>query len=330
MKKVLFSSFVSMLIALFCVGFIQKPAMSEEITLKGVHFLPAFMSVSKDFIELTKRINKQTKGELNIKIAGGPEILPPPDMAEALRKGIIDALMCPTEYYDKLLPEASVFHLGTLTAAQERKSGFHDFMVERHKTFGIYYVGRTRAYDPFFVYLKNKITKLSDFKGMKIGRSAPLGANLYKALGATVVTLQAGDFYSGLEKGVVDGVGHPSDGIPGLSLGEVAKYVLDEPVYIRNSTVFLMNLEKYNSLSPKLQKIINDTTIAWEKERIAIDPKRVATELSLGKKQGVKFIKFSKADSKKFADEAMKVEWDIIKKNQPDLYPKLKKLLNQK
>ena len=329
MKKVLFSGFVSMLIAFFCTGF-TKPAMSEEITLKGVHFLPAFMSVSKDFIELTKRINNQSKGELNIKIAGGPEVLPPPDMAEALRKGIIDVLMCPTEYYDKLLPEATVFHLGTLTAAEERKSGFYDFMVERHKTFGIYYVGRTRAYDPFFVYLKNKINKPQNLKGLKIARSANLGVSLYQSFGATVVTLQAGDFYSALEKGVVDGVGHPSDGIPGLSLGEVAKYVLDEPVYIRNSTVFLMNLEKYNSLSPKLKKIINDTTIAWEKERIGIDPKRVQKELSLGKKQNVNFIKFSKSDSKKFSDSAMQVEWDILKQKQPELYPKLKQLLKQK
>lgn len=304
-------------------------ASGKEIKLKAVHFLPAFMDVCKDFIELTKRINSQTEGELQIKVLGGPDVIPPPEQAEALRKGIIDCLMCPTEYYKGLLPEATVFHLGTLTPAEERESGFYDFMVERHKSFGIFYVGRTRAYDPFFVYLKKKIEKPEDFAGLKIGRSAPLCSTLYKSFGASVVTVQAGDFYSALERSVVDGVGHPSDGMTGLSLPEVAEYLLAEPVYLRNSTVFLMNLDQFNKLPGHIQKIIIDTTIAWENERVAIDAARVEKELGIGKQKGLKFINFSEADSKKFSDRAFQVEWDVIKDKQPDLYPELKKLLKQ-
>lgn len=299
------------------------------IKLKAVVFLPGFMDICKDFVELTNRINKQTEGEMEIKVIGGPEAIPPPEMAEALRKGIVDCLMCPTEYYKPLLPEATVFHLGLLTQAQERESGFYDFMVERHKKFGFYYVGRTRAYDPFFVYLNKKVATPEDLAGLKIARESPLCVPFFKALKVTVVSVKTPEYYSALERGVVDGVGHPSDGMTGLSMPEVAKYFLNEPFYLRNSTVFLVNLDRYNQLPKKFQKIINDTTIEWEKERVNIDQARVARELEIGKQKGMEFLNFSPEDSKRYVDLSYQVEWDVLKKRVPDLYPTLRELLKQ-
>lgn len=329
MNRNLFQSFIIVLtILLVFTGFAETTlAAGKAVQLKAVHFLPSYMDISKDFIALTKRINQQTEGKLEIKVLGGPDVLPPTEQAEALRRGIIDCLMCPTEYYKSLLPEATVFHLGTLTPAEERESGFYDFMVDRHKKLGIYYVGRTRAYDPFFVYLKKKVDKPEDLGKLKLGRSAPLCVPFFQSFGASVVTINAGEFYSALERGVVDGVGHPSDGLTGLSLCEVAEYLLEEPLYLRNSTVFLMNLAKFNNLSGELQKIITDTTIAWEKERVDIDQERVKGELEIGKQKGIKFIHFSPEDSQKFSERAYQVEWDILKKKVPDLYPTLRKLL---
>lgn len=331
MKKTHFSSLiVCLLITLLFTGSTKSVLASGKlIKLKAVHFLPAFMDISKEFIELANRINSRTKGELEIKVVGGPETIPPREQAEALRKGIIDALMCPTEYYKPILPEAAVFHLGMLTPAEERVSGFYDFMVDRHKKLGIFYVGRTRVYDPFFIYTNKKVSKPEDFAGQKIGRSARLCVSLFKSLGATVVTVKAGGFYTALERGIVDGVGHPSNGITGLSLPEVADYMLDEPVYLRNSTVFLMNLNRYNNLPAKLQKIIVDTTIEWEKERVGIDQAIITSNLKIGKQKGIKFLHFSPKDSKRYFDLAYQVEWDAIKEKVPDLYPILRKLLKQ-
>jgi len=331
MKKSLIPCLVVvMLITLLFKGFTQSAVASAEvIKLKAVHFLPGFMDICKDFVELTKRINSQTKGELEIKVLGGPEIFPPREMGEALRKGIIDGLMCPTEYYTPLLPEATVFHLGMLTPAEERESGFYDFMVDRHKKSGLFYVGRTRVYTPFYVYLRKKVTKLEDFAGLKIGRGAPTVSAYFKSIGATVVMVKTGEYYSAMERGVVDGVGHPSDGITGLSLNEVAKYLLDEPIYLRPSTVFVMNLEKYNNLPAKLQKIIMDTTIAFENERLDIDIARTKKELEIGKQRGMEFLHFSSEESKRFFDGAYAVEWGILEKKVPDLVPTLRKLLKE-
>ena len=90
-----------------------------------------------------------------------------------------------------------------------------------------------------------------------------------------------------------------------------------------------MNLNTFNSLPEHIQKIITDTTIAWENERVAIDQARVEKELKIGEEKGIKLLKFSPEDAKKFSERAYQVEWDIIKEKQPDLYPELKKLLRQ-
>ncbi|MCF8095264.1 MAG: TRAP transporter substrate-binding protein DctP [Desulfobacteraceae bacterium] len=331
MKKILYSSLSFFIFTALLVAGPAKsePAAGEPIKLKAVHFLPSFMDISKEFVELTNRINKRTGDKLEIKVIGGPDVIPPPQQGEALRKGIIDCLMCPTEYYKSLLPEATVFHLSKLTPEEERESGFYDFMVERHKKFGVFYVGRTRAYDPFFVYTSKKINKLEDFAGLKLGRSAPLCVPLFKELGAAVVTVGAGEFYSALERGVVDGVGHPSDGITGLNLHEVSDYLLEEPVYLRNSTVFLINLEVFNDLPEDIQKVITDTTIAWEKERLDKDKARVKSELNIGKQNGLKMLQLPPHDSQEYFDLAYQVEWDDLKEDVPDLYPKLRSLLKQ-
>lgn len=331
MKKFLFSGpLVFILVAVIFTGFTASGFASEEvIRLKATYFLPGFMDICKDFVELTNRINQRAEGKLEIKVMGGPEVIPPLEQADALRRGVIDCLMCPTEFYKPNLPEATVFHLSMLTPAEERESGFYDFMVERHAKFGIFYAGRTRAYDPFFIYTKKKLSKLEDFSGKKIGRESPLCVPFLKALGATVVTLKTPDYYNALERGVVDGVGHPSDGMTGLSLPEVAEYYIATPFYLRNSTVFLINLEKYNRLPPKLKKIIMDTTIEWENERVNIDRARVASELSIGEQKGIQPLHLSPEDAQKYVDLSYQVEWDIIKDRLPDLYPTLKKLLKQ-
>ena len=331
MKKVLFISLVLVMVTgLVLTGCTKSaPEAGETLELKAVHFLPGFMDISKEFVELTNKINQQTGGGMTIKVLGGPDVTPPTEMGEALRKGVIDCLMCPVEYYIPLLPEANVFHLGTLTPAEERESGFYDYMVERHKEIGMFYVGRTRAYDPFFFYLNKKVSKPEDFAGQKIGRSSPLCVPLLQDLGATVVTVQAGEFYSSLERGVVDGVGHPSDGCTGLSLPEVTDYLLDEPIYLRNSTVFLLNLDKYNSLPEKYKKIINNTTTEWENEHVQIDQTRVTNTLKIGEEAGLEFLHFSPEDSQRFFDLAYEVEWNKLEKDVPDLAPKLRELLKQ-
>jgi len=86
-------------------------------------------------------INKAAKGELVIKIVGGPESIPPRSQPEAVRLGAVDMAFVPCSWYQSIVPEAAVMNLSKLEPWDERKTGWFDYLVEKHQKAGLRYVG---------------------------------------------------------------------------------------------------------------------------------------------------------------------------------------------
>ena len=57
------------------------------------------------FQTLVNPINEM-KGDLKIRDLGGPEVTPRQKQAPAMKRGLIDIIICPAAYYGGLLPEA--------------------------------------------------------------------------------------------------------------------------------------------------------------------------------------------------------------------------------
>jgi TRAP-type C4-dicarboxylate transport system substrate-binding protein len=76
-------------------------------------------------------------------------------------------------------------------------------------------------------------------------------------LNGAVVTLPASEIYSSLERGVVDGAAWPVFGAMEYKWYEVANY-MTRPTFGVTNQLLLMNLDAWNKLSPKEQKIITD------------------------------------------------------------------------
>lgn len=74
-------------------------------------------------------------------------------------------------------------------------------------------------------------------------------------LGGSLVNLPAGEIYSGLEKGVVDGAAYPVAGMQKLKMQEVAKYMM-RPRFGTSPFTVAMNLDKFNALSEADQKLL--------------------------------------------------------------------------
>ncbi len=307
----------------------SQAQQSKTIELKAVTFMPPTDPTSIAFLDLAKRISDKTNGQLSIKYIGGAEAIPAFNQADAVRKDVVDAVCLPASFYRNLLPEVDVYQLSTLTPAQERQGGFWDFEAGRHKSINMFPVSRVRMYEPMYTILKKPVQKSSDLKGLKIGRSSPLSQAFYQALGATVVTVPNSEYYSALERGVVDGEGYPITGFISMSLFEVAKYYIDVPFLDTPSVLFLVNLDKWNSLPPDLQKVIIDTSNAWEDANLVANQDFIKSTIADLAKKGMTAIKFQPDDAKSYRDLAYSTEWDHIKQNAPDIYPNLKKLLGQ-
>ena len=321
MKKSVLIIFVAAVLAL--MPFAAVPA--AEGTLKAVAFIPKNHPLMSQTVVWVDMVNKEMTGKVKINYVGGPEVIPGMQQAEAVKNGVIDIAFNPTAYYQNIFPEAGAFILSKYTPTEERKpGGFYDYMVKRHEKINIRYVGRM-LWTPFYLWPKREVKTIDDLKGIKM-RTSALYDRFMKALGIVPVTIPAGDTYTALERGTVEGFGWPNMGPRQRGWLEVVKNVIDLPFYGSNNILAIMNLDKWKKLPKDMQDQMVAVTAKFEPIMYNHFVQSVNKEWAELDKMGIKRIKFSDAQNKKYIDTAYQVEWDNLSKKVPDQIAELKKI----
>ena len=127
----------------------------------------------------------------------------------------------------------------------------------------------TFAHDPATFHTTNKkVVVPGDVKGMKIRPANATISRFVSLLGGTNVPASAPESRDLLEKGVAEGITFPWGSIMLFGIDKVTKYHLDSQLYVTEQT-FVMNKDKYNSLSPAQRKVIDDHCTPEWAEKIA-------------------------------------------------------------
>jgi len=325
MKKM----FIFSLFFLFAIGigFLNtSEVFAQPMELKGVSFLPKDHRLCAMIHVWIDKVNTELKDSIKVTWLGGPEVMPAFEQPEALRKGIFQIGFLPAAYYGGLLPEGDAISLSKYDFKKEReKGGVWDYFVERHKKINMELLG-TWLYDPFLLYVKKPVKGLDDLKGLKMRTAAKYDKMMLK-LGMVPVTVQFGETYTALQRGVVDGFGWPTIGPREWGWLEYVKNVIDIPFYARQNTFFLMNLDVWNKLPKMVQDKLLDVTIKYEPEMKAYFEKEIDKEKKEMDKLGVKRIKFSAAETKKYVDIANDSFWGDLEKKVPEEAKVIKRLM---
>jgi len=197
-------------------------------------------------------------------------------------------------------------------------------MDERHKKIGMKYIG-TWLYDPFYLRVNKPVKTLEDLKGIKM-RTSALYDRFMKKLGMNPVTVKFGDTFTSLERGLVDGFGFPTLGPRSWGWLKNCEYIIDVPFYTRQNTLILMNLKVWEGLDKTVQDKIMDITVKFEPEMEAYFKAQIKKEWEIYDEIGIKRIKFTPAENKKYYDSAYEAEWEDLAKKVPDLVSDLKRL----
>jgi TRAP-type transport system periplasmic protein len=323
MKK----AFVCSLLSFFIIGLSASGTFAKPVELKAVSFLPKDHVACAMIPKWIDAVNTQLKGAVKINWVGGPEVMPPFDQAEAVKKGIFQIGFLPAAYYSGMLPAADAISLSKYGFAKEReKGGVYDYFIKMHKKINMMLLG-TWLYAPFYLYVNKPVRGIEDLKGLKMRTAAKYDSMMLK-LGMVPVTVQFGETYTALQRGVVDGFGWTTLGALESGWLEFCKYVIDIPFYSRQNTFILMNLDTWNKLPKQVQDKLMEITIKFEPEMKAYFVKAIERENKKMAKIGVHWIKFSPEDTKKFVDTANEAFWDDLeKKVSPDQVKDLKKVL---
>jgi TRAP-type C4-dicarboxylate transport system substrate-binding protein len=119
------------------------------------------------------------------------------------------------------------------------------------------------AHGPGLLHSKKPVNKLGDLKGMRI-RSTGMSAKIAKVLGAVPVAMSQDNTYEALLNNQVDATFGPMEVLKGWNQAKVIKYTIDDCCVSYTTGMYvIMNLKKWNSLPPDIQKIFDGVSTEW-------------------------------------------------------------------
>ena len=263
-------------------GSLAPPAATAQqpVTLKMQASWPASLTLFDNFKMFAERVDKLSAGRLKIETLPAGAIVPAFEVLDATNKRVIDGAHTWAAYWVGKHKAAVLF-----TGGPGGTFGM-DFI----DVIGWYYEGGgLELYQQFykdilklnvvpipilpsgpqaFGWFKRPIKNLADFKGMKC-RQTGMAAEVYTAMGMTVVNMPGGEIIPAAQRGVID-CAEWIGGVEDLRLGfqTVWKYHYTPGMH-ENVTIgeILINGDVWKGLAPDHQEIIKsaamETFVRW-------------------------------------------------------------------
>jgi TRAP-type C4-dicarboxylate transport system substrate-binding protein len=304
-----------------------EAAAAQEATLKAVTAFTEQTTYSRPFERFIDRVNADGKGVLRINYIGGPKAMPPFEVGNALKGGVVDIANVTGAFYTNLMPEADAWKLTERPMAELRRNGGYAVMEPIYaQKLNAIFLARLTDNNPFHLYLNKRISG-PDLTGLKL-RITPVYRDFFQALGATVVQTAPGEVYTALERGVVDGYGWPITGVFDLGWNEKTKYRIDPGFYTTEVSV-LVNRNSWSRLTDAQKDILRKAAEQGEAEAVAEFAAENEREARRQAAAGIEAIRFDGDAGSAWMAKAYQAGWDGIIRLSPAAGPKLKELFQK-
>ncbi|MEJ7930716.1 TRAP transporter substrate-binding protein DctP [Ramlibacter sp. AN1015] len=323
MKRRMMFRTVGLALAAGCAATFSAAVAAQETTLRLVSAFAENGIYVQRLQPWIKQFNAEGKGVLQINFIGGPKAIPPFEVGNAVKTGVVDMALATGAFYTNVMPEADFLKLTQVPVAVQRKNGALDAINKVWNEKGnMQYLARMVENQPFHIYTNKKVDK-PDLTGQKI-RITPVYRDFFQALNANVVTTAPGEVYTALERGVVDGYGWPIGGIFDLNWHEKTKFRID-PGFYDAEVSLIMNLGAWRKLSEPQRAYLNKQLAALEAQN-GFWNQYAADEKARQQKAGIETITFDAATAKSFRDKAYDIAWAGAEKQSPEIAKRFKPL----
>jgi TRAP-type C4-dicarboxylate transport system substrate-binding protein len=297
-------------------------AAAQETTLRAVSAFAEKTTYSRGFELFIERVNREGKGVLQINYIGGPKAMPPFEVGNALKSGVIDIANATGAFYTNVMPEGDAWKLTERPMSELRQNGGFEYMSQLYaEKMNAIFLARHVDGNPFHLYLNKRISG-SDLTGLKL-RITPVYRDFFQALGATVVQTAPGEVYTALERGVVDGYGWPITGIFDLGWHEKTRYRVDPGFYSAEVSI-LVNKSAWDKLTDAQRNLLRAAGEQAEANAMAIFTEENAKDIKRQAESGIETIKLDGAAGQQYRDKAYEAGWAGILRQSPQHGPKLK------
>lgn len=254
------TKFTACLLAASIAGLGAASAQSAT-TLRMAHFWPGASGVNQEIFEAwAATLEEESDGELRVEMFPSGTLAKPDSIYEAAANGITDIGATAQGYTAGRFPLSQVVELpGVATTATQGACVLQTLYDEGHLDEEY---SDTR---PLFFFttgpggihtIDTDVQVPSDLEGLRIRRPTAVAGEMLENMGANPVGMPAPDIYTSMQRGVIDGLSFPWEGLKGFRINELVEYHTEVPFY---TLIFVatMNQRAYDNLSPEQQAVID-------------------------------------------------------------------------
>lgn len=295
-----------------------------KLEIRAISGFATNTTLTRTFEMFVEKINSDESSPIEINFIGGPEAMPPFQIGNAVKNGVVDMVLSTGAFYSNVMPAADALKLTNYSPQQLRAMGGWSKLQKIWKDeMNVHLLAFTNYGNQFHLYT-NKLINSAQLDGQRL-RVTPIYRPFFAKLGAAVVQTAPGEVYTALERGVVDGYGWTMQGIFDLGWHEQTKYRVDPGFYQAEVTV-MVNQRKWGSLTSDQKKYLTDSAI-WleslnnENESInKIERKRQS-------EAGMEVIELQGDEREKYLAVARDAAWAEVMNNSKDVATKIKSII---
>jgi TRAP-type C4-dicarboxylate transport system substrate-binding protein len=231
---------------------LAAPAFADPVQIKFAYPSAPNNALFQAMQGWTDDVNKAANGAIEVKIFPGGVIADNSNMYDRVTGGVADIGFAVFGPVSSVFPKTNV---GTLPFeakdhredalalwALYEKGVIKDEFTKFHPLAFIVFPG-------LVIHSKKPIHTLADMKGMKISVEGRVLSEMMPRLGAAPISLQPGELYQSLQRGLVEAVPQGWPSVPTFHLDEVTNFHLEAPLGFNTGYVAINN-ETYAKLPP--------------------------------------------------------------------------------
>lgn len=266
MRKSIIARVTVILLLSFLAVCSASGADDKGIRLRASNQFPPTSPNSTIIDAWCKEIGKRTDGKVTIQHFTGNTLNAPPAMYDSVVQGVVDVGNHVLGYTAGKFPLSEVldYPLGYPSGSVATKLMNEYYNKFKPKEFDEVKVMFFHGPGPGMIHTKTKpVRKLEDIKGLKM-RTFGSNAKLMSLIGGAPVAMPMPDAYDAISRGVADGFFGTYESLKNWKLAEVIKYTTETfGVGYTATFVLMMNKDKWASIPPEQQKIIEQVNEEW-------------------------------------------------------------------
>lgn len=267
-----------------------------QFNLKCANIMPTDHPLNIRLREASDRIRERTNGQVNIQIFPASQLGNDADMLAQLRSGGIDYFVQTGLILASLVPVAAINGIGFAFPDYSKVWSAMDGGLGKHvvKAFDkVNLIAFDRMWDNGFrqtLSVAKPIRTPEDLKGFKIRvPPSPLWTAMFKAIGASPVSIPWGETYSAMQTKVADGLENPLAGIYFAKMHEVGKFISNTN-HMWDGFWFVANRRSFEAMPASVRDIVTkNINEAALKERADVEKLNATLKSDLGAK-GIQFV----------------------------------------